>query len=143
MSALQKSLVRSHPKRAFNGGRADEEMVSVVARDVRVEGTLNGSGVIRIEGTVVGKIRAEHQVLVSKDGTVEGDVYAQEAILGGAVKGSIFADGRVEVQATAEIHGEIKTPYLVVHEGATVCGPVHMLRHTETGEPVQHDSKLR
>ena len=66
----------------------------------------------RVEGTVVGTIPAGHLVLVAKGGTVEGDIHAQEAILDGEVNGSILADGRVDVQAEAVIHGDIKTPCL-------------------------------
>jgi cytoskeletal protein CcmA (bactofilin family) len=44
--------------------------VSIIARDLRVEGTLTSSSVIRVEGTVVGIIRAERQVLVARGGIV-------------------------------------------------------------------------
>ncbi len=108
--------------------------MSVIASGVHVEGTVSGSGVIRVEGTVVGTVRAEHRVHVAEGGTVEGDIHAQEAILGGKVTGSILADGRVEAKAAAVIHGDITTPNLVVDEGATVCGPVHMVKQSRTGD---------
>jgi cytoskeletal protein CcmA (bactofilin family) len=114
-------------------------MVSIIAPDLHVKGTLSSSGAIRVEGTVVGTVRAEHQVLVAKGGTIEGDIHAQEAILGGEVKGSILADGRVEVQAAAVIHGTIKTPRLVVNEGAKVFGPVHMAKSNGAGDPGSAD----
>jgi cytoskeletal protein CcmA (bactofilin family) len=110
-------------------------MVSIIARDLHVEGTLSSSGLIRVEGTVVGTVRAEHSVLVAEGGSVEGDIHAQETILGGDVNGSILADGRVEVQATAVINGSIETPYLIVEEGAQVCGPVHMAKSKGTADP--------
>lgn len=110
-------------------------MVSIIACDLHVEGTLSSSGMIRVEGTVVGTVRAEHSVLVAEGGSVEGEIHTQEAILGGEVKGSILADGRVEVQAAAVIHGTIKTPRLAVNEGANICGPVHMTKSNGTGDP--------
>ncbi len=121
-------------ERGSHRGRSNEEVVSIIACDLRVEGTLSSSGVIRVEGTVVGTIRAEYLVLVAKGGTVEGDIHAQEAILDGEVNGSILADGRVDVQAAAVIHGDIKTPCLIVDEGATVCGHVHMAKPKGTGD---------
>jgi cytoskeletal protein CcmA (bactofilin family) len=107
--------------------------LSIIARDLRVEGGLSSSGVIRIEGTVVGTVRAERQVLVVKGGTVEGDIHTPEAVLDGEVRGSILAEGRVEVQVSAVIHGDITTPRLAVAEGATVCGHIHM--EEPTGAP--------
>jgi cytoskeletal protein CcmA (bactofilin family) len=125
----------SRHERGTHRGRSDEEVVSIIARDLRVEGTLSSSGVIRIDGAVVGTIRAEHQVLVAEGGNVEGDIRTHEAILDGDVSGSIVADGRVEVQAAAVIHGDITTPCLVVDEGATVCGHVRMAKPKGTGDP--------
>ncbi len=74
-------------------------------------------------------------MLVVKGGTVEGDIYAPEVILDGEVRGSILAEGRVEVQVSAVIHGDITTPRLEVAEGAAVCGHIHMKKPTGAPEP--------
>ena len=124
-----------HRERGSHRGRSDEEVVSIIARDLHVEGTLSSSGVIRIEGTVVGTVRAERQVLVARGGIVEGDIHTQEAILDGELNGSIVADGRVELQASAVIHGDITTPCLVVNEGAALHGHVQMAKPKGTGDP--------
>lgn len=120
--------------RRSRGGNSEEKSVSTIARGIRVEGEVSGTGVIHIEGTVVGTIRAEHRVLVAEGGTVEGDIHAQEAILSGEIAGSIVANKRVEATASAVIHGDITTPNLAVHEGANVCGSVHMVKKTGTAE---------
>jgi cytoskeletal protein CcmA (bactofilin family) len=103
-----------------------EPSLSIIAAGMRVEGELVTDGVVKIEGTVVGSVRAEQQVLVAKGGTVDGDVYTQEAILGGDVRGAIYASQRVEVQATSVVHGDIATRRIVVHEGGEVNGRVKM-----------------
>lgn len=134
-SAVTDAGHRVSKRRRSTGARIpDEEAVSIIAHGVRVEGELSGSGVIRIEGAVVGTVRAEHQVNVAEGGTVEGDIHAHEAILSGEVVGSIMADGRVEVTAAAVIHGDITTPNLAVHEGSTVSGSVQMVKKPVTGE---------
>ena len=121
-------MARSSSSRhkGHSGGSGQEAGLSIIARDLRVEGGLSSRGVIRIEGTVVGTVRAERQALVVKGGTVEGDINTPEAILDGEVRGSILAEGRVEVQESAVIHGDITTPRLGVAEGAVVCGHIHM-----------------
>jgi cytoskeletal protein CcmA (bactofilin family) len=103
-----------------------EPSLSIIAAGMRVEGELLTDGVVKIEGTVVGSVRAEQQVLVAKGGIVDGDVYTQEAILGGEVRGAIYASQRVEVQATSVVHGDIATRRIVVHEGGEVNGRVKM-----------------
>lgn len=100
--------------------------LSVIAPGMRVEGEMVTDGVVKIEGTVVGTVRAEQQVLVAKGGLVEGDIHTREAVLGGEVRGGILAHERVEVQATSVVHGDIATQRIIVHEGGEVNGHVRM-----------------
>ncbi len=103
-----------------------EPGLSIVAVGMRVVGELDTNGVVKVEGTVQGSIRAERQVLVAKGGLVEGDIFTREALIGGEVKGGIFADERVEVQASSAIEGDITTQRIVVQEGGEVNGRVQM-----------------
>lgn len=100
--------------------------LSVIASGMRVEGELVTDGVVKIEGTVVGTVRAGEQVLVAKGGIVEGDIHTREAVLGGEVRGTILAHERVEVQATSVVHGDIGTQRIMVQEGGEVNGHVRM-----------------
>ncbi|HEX9581996.1 MAG TPA: polymer-forming cytoskeletal protein [Gemmatimonadales bacterium] len=107
-------------------GGANDGGLSIIAPGMRVEGEIVTSGVVKVEGTVVGAINAEQQVLVAGGGRVEGDVRTREAIIGGAVHGAIFAGERVEVQPSATVHGDITTFRLLIHEGGEVNGLVRM-----------------
>jgi cytoskeletal protein CcmA (bactofilin family) len=103
-----------------------EAGLSVVATGTRITGQVDTSGVVKIEGTVAGSVRAERQVLVAKGGVVEGDIYTREAVVGGTVTGAIFSDERVEVQSTAQIHGDITTKRILLQEGGEVNGNLKM-----------------
>ncbi len=113
-----------------------ETALSIVAADLRVEGTLSSTGVIRIEGTVIGNVQAECQVLVAKGGIVEGDIHTREAVLSGKVSGSVLGHERVELQPSAALEGNITTPRLVVHEGAVLRGRIRI--GTQNGVPRSH-----
>lgn len=113
-------------KRNAAPGPPREPGLSVIAPGMRVEGELVTDGVVKIEGTVVGSVRAGQQVLVAKGGVVEGDIHAREAILGGEVRGSVLATERVEVQASSAVQGDIVTQRIVVHEGGEVNGHLRM-----------------
>jgi cytoskeletal protein CcmA (bactofilin family) len=114
-----------------NPGRSHgrESGLSIVAADLTVVGELRTEGVVKIDGTVEGNVRAARQVLISKGGHVRGDVVTKEAIIGGRVAGSIQASERVEVQDAATVEGDIVTQRILVHEGGEVNGNVRM------GEP--------
>src|SRR5213082_609917 len=82
-------------------GPLDSEAgLSIIGTGMRVVGDITADGVVKIEGTVVGTVRAGRQVLVGKGGEVEGDVISREAIIGGEVRGSIRADERIERKST-------------------------------------------
>ena len=103
-----------------------EAALSVIAAGTKITGELSSDGVVKVEGVVVGSVRADRQVLVAKGGLIQGDVYTREAVVGGEIHGAILADDRVEVQASSVIHGDITTQRIVVHEGGEVNGHVRM-----------------
>ena len=104
--------------------------VSVIGEDMEVVGSVHSTGIVQVSGTVLGDVLAGAQLLVAKGGRVEGDLCAREMVLSGEVYGSVVAETRVEVQASAVIHGDITTPRLVIREGAAVNGDVCMT-HSE------------
>ena len=120
---------------------AKEPGLSIVASGLRVEGELDTNGVVKVEGTIVGRVRAERQVLVAKGGLVDGDILTREAIIGGEVKGAIFADERVEIQTNSSINGDITTQRIVVQEGGEINGTVKMANPNALA--VEKDSKSK
>lgn len=110
---------------------------SVLARGVRIHGTVHTDGVVRIEGIVEGDVRAGGQVLVAPGGFVEGDVMTRHAVIGGEVRGQILAETLVEVRSGGEVRGNLIAPRIAVEEGGTVNG---MLR---TAQPPDLTSLLR
>ena len=108
------------------GGSDGEAGLSIIGTGMRVVGDITADGVVKIEGTVVGTVRAARQVLVGKGGEVEGDVISREAIIGGEVRGSIRADERIEIQSTSVVHGDVAAKRLLVQEGGEINGVVRM-----------------
>src|SRR6266513_1197304 len=92
-------------------------------------------GVVKIEGSVNGTVRAAKQVLVARGGEVDGDVVSREAIIGGDVRGAIYAEERVELQATSVVHGDVHTKRLLIQEGGEINGVLRM--GEDAGQPPQ------
>jgi len=106
--------------------RAESANFSIVASDLVITGDLRSEGVIRVEGRVAGNVAAGQQILVSKGGVVEGGLETREAVIAGTVLGPVIATERVEVQATAQIHGDIVAPRLLIQEGGCINGGIKM-----------------
>ncbi|MFQ6046302.1 MAG: polymer-forming cytoskeletal protein, partial [Gemmatimonadales bacterium] len=111
------SGARGDQRAGTHKGASRDGHLSIVAQGMRVVGEVTCDGVVKIEGVVEGTVRAERQVLVAKDGVVEGDVFTREAVVGGRVIGSVFADERVEVQPESMVRGDIITQRFVVQVG--------------------------
>lgn len=135
-----------------NKGRAAprDGVLSIIAADLKVVGTMSTEGVVKVDGLVEGNIMAERQVLVSKGGVVKGDVHSNEVIVGGRIEGGVRATGRVEVQSTATVDGDILTKRILVHEGGEVNGNLRMgesdvaggaLRSTSGANPKPSEAK--
>src|SRR5256712_13903612 len=85
-------------------GPLDSEAgLSIIGTGMRVVGDITADGVVKIEGTVVGTVRAGRQVLVGKGGEVEGDVISREAIIGGGGSGSTRGAARGAVPLSCEV----------------------------------------
>jgi cytoskeletal protein CcmA (bactofilin family) len=116
-----------------NRRRTDHITLSIIAKDLTVVGNLTSDGVVKVEGTVEGVIRAATQILIAPGAVIRGDLHTAEAIIGGRIEGTVHATDRVEVQSTAAIQGDVMTRRIVVLEGGTVNGAVKMAAAPEPG----------
>ena len=104
-----------------------EAPLSILAKGVRLVGTLETAGVVRVEGEVAGDLHARSgQVFVAPGGVIQGDVEAALAVVAGEVRGHIVAEQLVELKAGGVVFGDIATPRITVEEGGAVTGMLRM-----------------
>lgn len=130
-------------KQPFNRRKGDGVPLSIVARDMTITGDMQTEGVVKVEGKVIGTIRATSQIIVSPGATIEGDLLTNEAVVAGEVLGTIRASDRVELQATAFVRGDIYTPRISVLEGGRVSGEVNMSTEPLAGSGTGTDPDKR
>ena len=126
MSLFTPSHPRDEHGNELRRRKSDQMPFSIIAKDMAILGDLETEGVVRIEGRIRGTVRAASQVLIGQGAELEGDLHTREAVIGGAVTGSIHATERVELQATASVTGNIHTPRIAVMEGGKVSGEVRI-----------------
>lgn len=105
---------------------APETVISIIGPGMKIVGDCETDGTIRVEGLVEGSVKAGKAVVVGKDGKVDGTVATQDAVISGTVAGTVTAESRLELQATARIEGDIYARRMQLEEGALVNGQVHM-----------------
>ena len=99
---------------------------NTISKDTSIDGNVETTGNLRIEGTIKGNIRARSKVVLGTSGEVEGKVFAQTADIEGTIKGTVQVEGMLTLKSTANIKGDIKTGKLVMEAGAVFEGKCKM-----------------
>jgi cytoskeletal protein CcmA (bactofilin family) len=107
-------------------GTPPESVISIIGPGMEVIGECQTDGTIRIEGTVQGTVRAGKAVVVGRDGVVDGEVFTQDAVISGRVRGTLVAESRLELQATCRIDGDVRARRMQLEEGAILNGTIQM-----------------
>jgi cytoskeletal protein CcmA (bactofilin family) len=100
--------------------------LTIIATGTTIVGDVGSEGVVKVEGTIQGTVRAAAQLLVAPGAMVRGDVYAPEIVAGGEIHGTVHAEDRVEIQAGALVDGDIQTQRILIAEGGRVNGQISM-----------------
>jgi cytoskeletal protein CcmA (bactofilin family) len=95
---------------------------TIIAGGVKVEGDFASPGDVRIEGIVIGSVKAQGDLLVTETAAIEADVAAANATVAGEIKGDLNVAEKLELMATAKLHGNLCCRTLIVEAGATIAG---------------------
>lgn len=90
---------------------------TIIAKGITFIGTLEGEGIVQIEGRVEGEIKLKGSVTVTTTGEVKGPITADSVRVAGEVQGSITARDNLCLERTGSIHGDVSTCSLVVENG--------------------------
>jgi cytoskeletal protein CcmA (bactofilin family) len=124
---------RNTPQTSTSSVQAVERITSVLGAGIIWQGSLTGSGGVRIEGTFEGKIGLSGVLVVGETGRVTcEDLRAGTVIVAGAVRGNITAQ-KVEIRATGRIWGDVVTVSFATEEGAFLRGQIRMEEQLELG----------
>lgn len=108
------------------GKKKQPPIKSLIAQGTRIEGNVLFHDGLRVDGEVVGDIRASDEqpsiLVVSEESTVEGQIHADHVIINGRVKGPVLAFELLELQPKARIEGDVSYKALEMHQGATISG---------------------
>ncbi len=91
----------------------------------QLHGDLRLQGVLRLDGSVNGRIQAD-QVILSESAAMQGEIVAKRIVVGGSFQGVLRASDILEIRPKGKVRGEIYTNNLVVLEGGEFNGRVEM-----------------
>ena len=92
---------------------------------VVIKGHLAASENLTIHGPFKGTIEVlAHTVTIGRHSRIEAPIVAKGVVIEGKVQGNVTATDKVELRATAQLHGDIVAPRIAMADGAWVCGTV-------------------
>jgi len=98
----------------------------LIGTGTRVEGNVIFSGGLRVDGNVRGNIIAEADkpgtLVVSEQAQVEGEIRVPHVVINGMVNGPVNSTEYVELQAKANVTGDVYYNTLEMQLGAVVQG---------------------
>lgn len=116
---------------------------TLVSSKTHIEGDLQFSGGLHIDGLIKGTIRAtdEHEAVVriSDIGEIDGDVVAPHIIVNGTVHGDVYASKHIELAENASVKGNVYYHLIEMAMGAEVNG--NLVHHKPSESPEQLESK--
>ena len=100
--------------------RRNPAVVSVIGKDITIEGGVTGEGEVHIDGVVRGDVRVG-RLSIGEGGHVEGTVSAELVEVRGKVVGAVTAK-QIRLFATAHVDGDITHEQLAMETGASFQG---------------------
>ena len=79
-------------------------------------------GPARIDGRVEGRVVAWDTLWVGREARLQGPVEADNVVVAGAIEGDVRASGRIALESTARVRGELTAERLVLAEGSFLEG---------------------
>lgn len=99
---------------------------TIIAKGITIDGEISGTEPVLVEGTVKGKISLDATVTVAEEGLVEADLETTEVQISGTLTGNVDASERVEITPTGKVVGDIRSPRILIADGAGFKGHIDM-----------------
>ena len=91
-----------------------------------IEGSINSSENIRLDGNLVGNLNTKGKVFVGQSGKVNGEIRCKNCEIEGIVEGKVIVEELLSLRAMSKLYGEIKTGKLAIEPGAIFTGKCDM-----------------
>ena len=120
--------------------KPQNQIDSLIGVGTHIDGNINFSGGLRVDGRVTGNIAAlgdkPSTLVLSDQAVIEGKIAVSHAVINGMVAGAIHASEYLELQPKAKVSGDVHYKSMEIQLGASVDGMLHHL------DNVQSDNKV-
>jgi cytoskeletal protein CcmA (bactofilin family) len=99
---------------------------TVIGPSILINGKLTGDEDLTVRGRVEGELSLTKTLIVEPSGVVKANVAVKNAVVSGVVVGNIQATESVELTHEGRMVGDIRSPRVIIVDGASFRGRVDM-----------------
>lgn len=118
-----------------------EQEITQIGHSVTIKGDIIGKSDVRVAGVVNGSIAIEGELIIERQGFVEGEIKTNSAVIAGSVKGNIDCSEKLILESNSQFVGNIKTKLLIIQEGAVFQGNCQMGVNNQAQQSASKDAK--
>jgi cytoskeletal protein CcmA (bactofilin family) len=112
--------------------RRDHEYTTVLGSSTKLNGKLQFSESLKINGYFEGEIVSSGVLYIERGARVVADITARDIVIGGEVHGNVHASDNVELLAGGVLNGNVKTSTLRVADGVSFEGKCEMIKDPDS-----------
>lgn len=103
-----------------------DQIRTTIGEDVEITGNIKCESGIQINGKLNGDLTCAGMAQIGAACSVKGNMSIDTVSIMGQVNGNITARDKIELKATAKLHGDIRAKRLTVEDGVTFVGKVEV-----------------
>jgi cytoskeletal protein CcmA (bactofilin family) len=102
--------------------------VSVMGTAVVLQGEISGQGDLILRGQLRGKVSLPgNDLMVAEGGLIEAEVRVRNITVRGEVIGNIVASGKITIERTGRVKGDLSASVISIEDGAQFRGSVKVV----------------
>ena len=110
---------------------------TLITQGITLKGTVEGEGVVQVEGTVIGEFKMTGAIIVADSGLIRGPITADVVRVAGKVEGNVTAREHLRLESSGTLFGDVTTASLVVEDGGRLNGRSTMMQDPEPEEELR------
>lgn len=100
--------------------------INIIGAGTVIEGDIKSDGDVRIDGTLNGTLIIKGKLVLGATGMADGELSCQNADISGTINGKIKVGELLSLKATSKLTGDITTSKLSIEPGANFSGSCTM-----------------
>ncbi len=105
---------------------------TIIGSSMNIKGSLQSSENVELNGQFEGQMDVKARLSVGAQAKATANLKVAELTVAGSVQGNVDATGRVTLRTGANLVGDIKTPGIVIEDGAFFKGGIDITRAPAT-----------